>query len=360
MTTTDREKRPGSAAGDSARELDRSRVTIVTPTRNRAAGLRRCLEGVLSAIPPGREVVLRVIDDGSTDGTPTVLMEFATRTAGAVARVEPIVLAHGGAGAARNAAIALSDTDLIVFLDDDAVPQPGWFEALVDAPWSAKIGARGGRIISPEGGNRVERYCRWIRYNEFPPDDGPIRFLNTANCAYPREVLEQVCGLDPRLYGGGEAQDLSHRILQAGYQLEYAPDAVVVHYHRQSVPALLRSAYRRGARSTLRRVLWDQQAVPTRGRVRAETRTFIAALGGFRRLRSRSAEIRANPGMQPGDAPWFALLEWASQALWSAGKLRMMARIAAGRETLDGREVRTAGERRNPLIWRGRDGEGRH
>ncbi len=339
----------GSIAG-----YDCSRVTVVVPTYNRRERVRACLRGLFRCLhePESycRHVDLHVVDDGSSDGTQAALEDLHLEAPRCVSMVIHLQK-HQGAGAARNRAIQLATTDLVVFLDDDCVPEPGWLSALVDGPWPAEVGARGGRIISPTGGNRIERYCRHIRYNEFPPDDGPIRFLNTANCAYPRRVLLELDGLDTRLYGGGEAQDLSHRILTAGFELDYAAEAVVVHYHRQSIRALLHGAYRRGARSTLRRVLWGVQAVPNRKRLRKEVRELSHGLLPVG-LRAQAAVLRTEKGVAPEDSLAFAALTWAQQLCWGLGKVAMMSRIARGKESLEGMEARAPEGSSNPLIRR--------
>ncbi len=56
-------------------------------------------------------------------------------------RAEAMATVHGvrflalpsptGANAARNAAVAASETDLLVFVDDDVIAPPGWLPALL-------------------------------------------------------------------------------------------------------------------------------------------------------------------------------------------------------------------------------------
>ena len=95
-------------------------VSVIIPTRNRAAFLQRALDSVFSQWGLGVEFDLEVIvvDDGSTDSTAAVLAEFP--------EVRCVRLSsHRGASAARNAGIEASRGAFVCFLDDDDVWLPG-------------------------------------------------------------------------------------------------------------------------------------------------------------------------------------------------------------------------------------------
>ncbi|HTE18470.1 MAG TPA: glycosyltransferase family 2 protein, partial [Armatimonadota bacterium] len=254
---------PGSA-------LNRERVTVVVPTYNRRESLRRCLLGILTCRAEGLDVEVRVVDDGSTDGTREMVEEVARAATGPV-RIAYHAQRNAGAGAARNRGIEASDTDLVLFIDDDCVPEPDWIRALVDAPWGPKTGAVGGQIISAEKGTWVSRYCRYTRFNEFPVGSPPLRFVNTANCAYSRRALEVTGGFDAVFTSaGGEDHDLSWRIACLGFDLEYELAAVVKHYHRESLRPFSRAFWIRGYAAMLLDVLWGLRPRPTRGQVARE------------------------------------------------------------------------------------------
>jgi GT2 family glycosyltransferase len=93
-------------------------VSVVVPTRNRAAHLREVLDPLL-ADPATDELV--VVDDGSTDDTPDLLAR--------VGAVEPrlqVLRREGiGAAAARQAGVEAATGTIVVFVDDDVVAVPG-------------------------------------------------------------------------------------------------------------------------------------------------------------------------------------------------------------------------------------------
>jgi GT2 family glycosyltransferase len=138
-----------------------------------------------------------------------------------------------GLSGARNAGIAASRGDVLVFLDDDAVPQPGWLAGLL-APFSdPRVAIVGGRAIPEWEGDAPG----W-----FPPEflwvvgcsyrgqatTGPVRNPIGCSMAVRRSALESVDGFDPavgrfgRVPLGADETDLSLRIRAAD------PDAQVV------------------------------------------------------------------------------------------------------------------------------------
>src|SRR5262249_53792080 len=102
-------------------------VSVVITTHNRAEILSRCVRATLAEARrrPGAEVL--VVDNASADGTPDVL-DALLRAEGAPLRTlhEPRL----GASHGRNTGLAAARGELVAFLDDDAVPRPGWLAAL--------------------------------------------------------------------------------------------------------------------------------------------------------------------------------------------------------------------------------------
>ena len=86
-------------------------VSAIITTYNYARFLPDALESVLGQTYSHLEIVL--VDDGSTDATPTVARRYADRGVRYVART------HAGAGAARNTGLQMTSAPLIAFLDGD-------------------------------------------------------------------------------------------------------------------------------------------------------------------------------------------------------------------------------------------------
>jgi glycosyltransferase involved in cell wall biosynthesis len=91
-------------------------VSVVIPTFNRAGFLTENIDGVLALDGPAFEVI--VVDDGSTDETPTILAGYGDRLR--VVRQD-----NRGIAAARNAGVAVARGSYVAFHDSDDMVLPG-------------------------------------------------------------------------------------------------------------------------------------------------------------------------------------------------------------------------------------------
>lgn len=97
------------------------KVSVVVPAYNVAEFLDECLCSVLGEADGDVELVC--VDDGSTDATWEIASAFAEGRGGIVKAVRQ---ENAGAGAARNAGLAVATGDWIMFLDGDDVLAKGW------------------------------------------------------------------------------------------------------------------------------------------------------------------------------------------------------------------------------------------
>jgi hypothetical protein len=127
------------------------KVSIVVPTRNRRDILRHALRSARSQSWPAIEVV--VVDEASTDGTARMLSsEFS----------EVRVVIHDvphGPGGARNAGIAASTGDWVLFLDDDDLLHQDHIKDLLtaarEAPVNCIVSGRWRRFVVNSSGIRL-------------------------------------------------------------------------------------------------------------------------------------------------------------------------------------------------------------
>jgi len=100
-------------------------MTVLMATRNGAAWLRETLEAFAGLQPPEGGWKLVVVDNGSTDSTAEVIRGFE--------RSLPLTVLHQprpGKNAALNLGLAEVEGDLVVFTDDDVLPDADWLVAL--------------------------------------------------------------------------------------------------------------------------------------------------------------------------------------------------------------------------------------
>ncbi|MFT4115538.1 glycosyltransferase family 2 protein [Bradyrhizobium sp.] len=107
----------------------RNDVTVIIPVYNGALYLAECVASVLDQTLAASEVI--IVDDGSEDATPDVAAALG-------GRVRYHRIPHGGLPYARNAGIALVQTELIAFVDSDDLWLPRKLELQVAALAQAK------------------------------------------------------------------------------------------------------------------------------------------------------------------------------------------------------------------------------
>lgn len=101
-------------------------VTLVMPTYNRAAYLRYALDACLAQTYPQWELI--VVDDASTDETPTVLAEYAARDA----RIRVVRHAQNRRlPAALNTGMRASSGEWVTWISDDDRMRPHALERLI-------------------------------------------------------------------------------------------------------------------------------------------------------------------------------------------------------------------------------------
>jgi 4,4'-diaponeurosporenoate glycosyltransferase len=107
------------------------RVSVLIPARNEASTLPHLLTALARQRLMPAEVL--VIDDHSSDGTAAVVAAFAAAASVPIRVIEPPPLPQGWCGKtwALHNGVSLSTGEVLVFLDADTEPNPGFLERLL-------------------------------------------------------------------------------------------------------------------------------------------------------------------------------------------------------------------------------------
>ncbi len=217
------------------------RISVVIPTFNRLADLRRtlaALESDRAGLPFGVEIV--VVDDGSADGTSAFLEEWAARTPGA----KTLSQENSGPARARNRGAAAAKGEIVLFLGDDTVPEPGFLSIHEKAH---RLGGPGplavlGYTTWDEERMRVTPFLTHLNemgtqfgYSIIPdPDDVPFNFFYTSNVSLPRGTLLALGGFDEEFpYAAWEDVEFAYRATRAtpALRMVYRSAARTRHNH---------------------------------------------------------------------------------------------------------------------------------
>ena len=102
------------------------KVSVIVPVYNAEKYLRACVDSILAQTVTELECIL--VDDGSTDASPTICDEYAARDS----RVKVIHKPNGRASSARNAGIRAARGEYIAFVDSDDWIAPDMYEKMLE------------------------------------------------------------------------------------------------------------------------------------------------------------------------------------------------------------------------------------
>ena len=229
-------------------------VSIVILTWNSRALLAACLAALPAAVASLATEVI-VVDNGSRDGTAELL----------AGRKDVVTITNAenrGVAPARNQGMRRARGEFVALLDVDTVAQPGAFATLAARLHAApRVGLVGPKLVGADG--ELQYSCRRFptlvdkllrrlpaRFGRAVADDVELRWWDHAGVRevdyvigacqlIRRSALDEVGLLDEHIFYGPEDVDLCLRMHRAGWQVEYVPEAVVMHLERRITRKLL-------------------------------------------------------------------------------------------------------------------------
>lgn len=228
--------------------------TVALCTHNHVDRLERTLLDLARINPPDAGWELLIIDNGSRDATPELLDRHTWPASWEVrvAREEKLGLSN-----ARNRAITEARGEYLIFMDDDETADPDWLRAFERLIATHSPDAFGGRI------------CVLFEEDYRPPwlTDELLGFLGElnrtetisqllqpnasfygGNFGFRRIVTDTIGGFDSMLgrkgadNTGGEEVDFYRRLLTAGFNIWWTPEAII--HHRIQAVKLNRHYFR--------------------------------------------------------------------------------------------------------------------
>jgi GT2 family glycosyltransferase len=235
-----------------------SGISVIIPTYNRIAKLLRVLRALEGQTLNRKDFEVIVVDDGSTDSTPTDMMALRETTA-----LQLIYLRQSNKkqGAARNLGIKHARMPLVVFIGDDIIPAPNFLEEHLAYHRKSRISdnlAVIGYTTWPKD-LRITPFMKYIAEYGFQfgysliEGSGPVpfNFFYTSNISMPLSMLE---GLEHGFEEdfdtyGWEDIELGYRLESAGMRLCYNPAAVAYHDHPMDIPSFCQRQLKAGRAS---------------------------------------------------------------------------------------------------------------
>ena len=181
-------------------------VSVIVPAHNAAGTIGACLRSVLASDHDGEREVI-VVDDGSTDGTPTIAEQLGCR----VIRQST----NGGPALARNAGAEAARGEVLIFVDADTEMRRDSIREALRALEEPGVGAVTG-MYEPEplNGGFFPAYYAYFKYHAFTAH--PVDRIHAfgAQCAaIRRDLFDRAGGFRAFPWGVDiENDEFGHRV----------------------------------------------------------------------------------------------------------------------------------------------------
>jgi GT2 family glycosyltransferase len=230
------------------------KLSIIIVNYNVKHFLEQCLTSVYKAIPNICAEVF-VVDNNSTDDSVQMVAKKFPQ-AKLIANKE-----NTGFSKANNQAISVSKGEYVLLLNPDTVVEEDTFEkciSFMDAhPNGGGLGVKmidGNGIFLPESkrglptpavsfykifglSNLFPKSIKFAKYHLGYLKENEINKIEVLSGAFMwmrKSVLDEIGYLDEAFFMYGEDIDLSYRIILAGYDNYYFPEAKIIHYKGES------------------------------------------------------------------------------------------------------------------------------
>lgn len=199
-------------------------ISVIIPVHNDKENLKKCLVSLFDAEFKNFEVI--IVDDCSDDA-------LKPDTEGFPCKVIPLS-ANSGPAYARNAGVAESTGEIVLFTDADCIVMKDWVlkaaeELIRSHEESPDIAAVCGRLKSGEG--FFEMCDSYSGYGYVQNGSRrSVDYLNTACLAFFKEAFCKVGGLseDMRI---SEDMEFAIKLVESGYKVIFEPSIYVFHNH---------------------------------------------------------------------------------------------------------------------------------
>lgn len=211
-------------------------LTVIIPTKNRAAKLAATLECLCRQTLDAQHFEIVVVDNGSSDHTGDVLSQFGKRFPVWKCVHESVP----GAAAARNRGVEVSSGKIMLFLDDDVLADSWLLEEHLKShrsfPDSCVLGSVRFPWSSSSRRHTLLEQClidhpELLQSFEFPdPENVPFLHFYTCNLSISESLFKKVGGFDEAFTSSGfEDVDFGYRLNLLGHHIVHNLRASAIH-----------------------------------------------------------------------------------------------------------------------------------
>jgi GT2 family glycosyltransferase len=216
-------------------------ASVIVLNWNGEALIAECVDSLLAQTYLRLEIL--VVDNASTDRSVSLIRERYGEKVRLIVNPENLGFAAG-----NNVGIAAARGAYVLLINNDAVADPGWVEALVrEAEADPRVGMCASKILTYDDPRVIDSAGlllsrdglgrgRGRLQHDVGAFDTPEDALLPSGCAalYRRAMLDEIGLFDEAFFMYCEDLDLGLRGRLAGWRCRFAPDAVVRHRYSAS------------------------------------------------------------------------------------------------------------------------------
>ena len=222
------------------------KLSIIIASYNRAESLCKFLQELSHQIVgEGVDWDVVIVDNNSTDGTKDAIAKLVEESP---QRYKYLLERRQGKSIALNTGLRAATGEVLVFTDDDCIPDPKWLATIAQEFVSdSSLGVLGGRVELFDKRDRPVTIRSFPKRTLIESRDQLFLFLIGANMSIRCTVLDAVGEFDPFLGPGSrigavmEDLDLLYRAFREKFKIVYSPDVLVYHNHGRTTDAQIQA-----------------------------------------------------------------------------------------------------------------------
>lgn len=203
-------------------------ISAIVTVYNKQNTIAKTLESLLFQPTEFKEII--VVDDGSTDDSAKIVKKFAER----YKNIKYVFQNNQGVARSLNTGLRMVNTDLVAVLDGDVSLHEYWLPTLMSYFGNKEIGAVSGLTKTMNPKNLWAALAGYnVEYRQSRIGDESVDHLSTTNVIYRKPVLDKIGLFDPE-FRYGQDNEVSYRIIAAGYQLILSKKTFCLHFWPES------------------------------------------------------------------------------------------------------------------------------
>jgi len=225
--------------------LENLTFTLIIPTYERPAQLKKCLESITRLDYPKDRFEVIVVDDGSKNPPEQIVNSFSDSL-----NIMLYSQKNAGPAGARNTGAEKANGKFLAFTDDDCEPDEDWlnaFEKEFNRDTDIFLGGYTVNSLSDNIYSAASQELINYLYSYYNADRNNATFFASNNIAVRADLFKKIGGFDvTTLRATAEDREICDRWVYQGFKMTFTTDAVVYHSHAMTLKQFWRQHFNYG------------------------------------------------------------------------------------------------------------------